>query len=69
MVRLQGLERLDYLVERLVGVERAEALVDEQALQRLVPVRAGAEIGRALGERQGQGAARAASRCRSAVFT
>src|SRR3989442_12460024 len=54
VVRLQCLEGLDYLVKRLVGVERAEAFVDEQALQRLVPVCSGAEIGQAPGEARRQ---------------
>src|SRR5439155_23078741 len=55
VVRLQGLQGLNHLIERLVRVEGAEALIDEQALQCLAPVCAGAEIGQALGERQGQG--------------
>src|SRR5262245_7121189 len=55
VVGLQGLDGLYHRLQGLLGVEGAEALVDEQALQRLVAVGAGGQVGQALGEGQRQG--------------
>jgi hypothetical protein len=48
-VALQRLDRLDHRLQRLLGVERAEALVDEQALPRLVAMGARAGVRQAPG--------------------